>query len=157
MRKLLFKLILFGGIGFALLLTYIFGFTNGTKFAAANYNPEINKIKQIDEDRLWEVVNEWREKQGKSLYKTDIVLCGYANERVKKIQSDWSHDGFHTLKKVDQFTTLGENILNDFDNEETGLNSWLNSTTHKANLDENFSHSCIRCENNYCVQLFGKY
>jgi uncharacterized protein YkwD len=163
MRKLLLKLILFGGIGFALLLTYIFGFTNGTKFAGANYIPESYQAKQISEDRLFKAVNQWRESQNKQTYITSPVLCGFATQRVKEIQSDWSHDGFKELSKTGEvykfqnFSQTGENILRDFSEENGGLESWLNSPTHRANLDSDFTHSCIRCENNYCVQLFGKY
>lgn len=161
MRKLLLKLILFGGIVFALLLTYIFGFTNGTKFTKANAVPESQQSRLVDENELWTIANNWREEQGKTAYTINPILCGFADQRVDEIQTDFSHKGYlliseNKIHKAGGFYRTGENIARDFFNANDVFRSWLSSPTHRENLDENFTESCIRCENNYCVQLFGK-
>lgn len=110
----------------------------------------------INEDRLWVVVNEWRMSENKPSYVKDDSLCSYANQRVQDIQTDFSHDKFVAMKKVDRFIRLGENLSRDFQTNQETLTAWLNSPKHRENLDDNYEYSCIRCSEATCVQLFGK-
>jgi len=158
MKKVMKHVPLLSLVGFILLLTYIFGFMSGTNFGKKTVTPQVcSAAKEVSEDKLLKVVNDWRTSKGKKNYKIDTILCGYATERVKEVKSDWSHKQFKTMNKIDSFITLGENLSKDIFNEAEILNSWLNSPTHRENLENSFTHSCIRCEDNYCVQLFGKY
>ena len=116
------------------------------------YVPEV-----ADEEDLWTEVNDWKYKEAGYTYSKSAILCEYADIRVEQIKTDWSHSGFKAISDSRGFYRLGENLSNNLDTEYVILQSWLNSPTHKANLDENFTHSCIRCEDNYCVHLFGKY
>lgn len=111
---------------------------------------------QIDEDDLLSAVNTWRSESNFTAYKKSDILCGYATRRVKEIQVNWSHDGFENMPRIDSFQILGENLSKDFYTSNKTLNSWLNSPSHKKNLTENFTYTCIRCENNHCVQIFAK-
>lgn len=115
---------------------------------------------QIDEDKLWTVVNEWKYEEDGYSFSKNANLCEYADIRAKQIKTDWSHEGvkdFYPLIYSHGFHNAGENLGRDIVREDYLLNSWLNSPTHRANLEKNYTHSCIRCEDNYCVQLFASY
>ena len=115
------------------------------------------------QEKLWEVVNDWRVSQGKPAYKENPWLCSIAEKRMVEIQKDWSHDGIQRRwnKDMGGFVWMGENLGKEYLSEERMLISWLASPTHRKNLDQNFTHSCIRCQMAgvfpYCVQLFGRY
>lgn len=120
--------------------------------------------KQVSEDRLWNTVNQWRVEQGKPAYEEDQKLCQFADRRAKEIQDNYSHEGFiaiglegsNELLSQTGFTFAGENLSSDFNTEKETLNAWLNSDTHRKNLNDSFKYSCIRCLDNRCVQLFGR-
>lgn len=116
------------------------------------YVPEV-----ADEEDLWTEVNDWKERVGGYRYIKDKKLCEYASIRVEELKKDYSHNGFRNLHRTDSFIKLGENLSSGEEAVNVILQLWLTSPTHKANLDENFTHSCIKCEENYCVHLFGKY
>jgi len=110
------------------------------------------------EEGLWRVVNNWKFGNDGYYYKEDKKLCEYADQRILDIQKDFSHNKFLEMKKTDNFDRVAENLSKDYWGFESEvLQAWLRSTSHKKNLEENFTHSCIKCENSYCVQLFGKY
>lgn len=115
----------------------------------------------ITEERLWSVVNDWKINTSGIGYENNEVLCQQAGLRLKEVQNDWSHDGFNDnaeiAKKTGGFSKVGENLARDYLYESEILNEWLSSASHKKNLDDTYTHSCIKCQNNYCVQLFGKY
>ena len=101
-------------------------------------------------------VQDYRNKNGKSLYIQSDFLCSIAEKRIEVIKSDWSHNGFLNTKYCDN-CTLGENLARNYLFADQTVNSWLDSPTHKANLDRNFTHTCIATDGNYVVQIFGYY
>lgn len=114
------------------------------------------------EEGLWRVVNNWKYGNDGYYYEENSVLCKYAEIRVSEIKSNFSHIGFRNLNdkiyKESKLGELGENLSKDFFSFESELlDRWLNSPTHKKNLEYDFTHSCIKCRDGYCVQLFGKY
>lgn len=111
-------------------------------------------------DSVWERVQQWRVDNGKRTYTRDYYLCYIANTRVKEIQTDWSHNGFwvHVPEMFRHgYYMIGENLARGFSSSESMLNAWLSSDTHRINLENNYTHSCVVCSNNYCVQMFGVY
>lgn len=116
---------------------------------------------KIDEDKLWTTINTWKKQQDGYEYKLDQTLCIFAKNRSLEIQSEWSHDKFEKISQqiTDEtgFPLLGENLSKDIFYPEEALAQWLESPTHKANLDASFTHSCIKCTDGYCVQLFARY
>lgn len=109
----------------------------------------------VSSEKLMSVVNNWRHTQGLKPYTKNDWLCEQAEKRVKEIQIDFSHNGFWNIKG--DYRDLAENLSKDIFNEHQHLNGWLNSASHAANLKANYYFSCIRCENNYCVQLFANF
>lgn len=146
---------------FALFMGVIFGglisYTYATDPRKEDYSSQRNAWKtEISESKLWEVVNTWREDNNLNQYIKDEVLCNYAESRISEIKNDWSHDGFKSMEKIDNFSWLGENLSKETFGENQTLQMWLESPEHRENLEKDFTHSCIKCDNNYCVQIFGK-
>lgn len=121
----------------------------------------------LNEKLMWKLVNDWRKNQGKAEYVIDENLCSLADIRVSEIKTNWSHEGFKERGSSGSdelystgFINVGENLAQSTDgwsDENSLFYNWLNSPSHKENLDKDYSHSCVKCEDNYCVQLFGKY
>lgn len=116
--------------------------------------------RSLDEDKLFLKVQEWREANHKEMYKLDGNLCRLAAVRAVEVRKDWSHDGFlkeGKLMMVSGYQSLGENLARDMRNEDEALTAWLNSPTHKKNLDADFTHSCIVCVDNNCAHEFASF
>lgn len=115
----------------------------------------------ISAEKLMSTVNDWRYSQGLQIYKNDERLCELANARAVESQLDFSHKAFY--KRVDSssvgfgYKDLAENLISGYNDENKALNIWLSSPTHLKNLKYNYSHSCIGCDNNYCVQIFANF
>lgn len=108
------------------------------------------------ETELFSLVQQWRVENDLPQYEIDEKLCKYASVRLTEIQSDWSHSGFKKQSREAGFNHTAENLGKDFQKPESMLNAWLNSETHRANLDRDYTHSCIKCENQHCVHWFRK-
>ena len=108
---------------------------------------------------VWKQVQDWRVESGRSVYRKDYYLCYVASKRAKEIQTDWSHSGFWAYVPVMfklGYKHIGENLAKDFNDAESTLNAWLSSDTHRANLENDYTHSCVSCSNGYCVQMFSR-
>lgn len=150
MKTMLFFII------FLLLIPSISSVAIRAFFAQKPQTQELVPPQPIDEMELLSVVNNWRINQGKTEYYSDPTLCEYADLRVEQIKSDWSHDGFYAMQKDGSFSLLGENLSRYDYSPEYVFGEWLNSPEHRQNLERDFTHSCIRCEDNYCAHIFAK-
>lgn len=115
----------------------------------------------LSSEKLWEIVNDWRVSQNLPVFTYDGRLCDIAKPRLSEIKTDWSHDGFvddfESLRVKLKYQKLGENLARAHFTEEGTLSSWLNSPSHKENLDDSYTHSCIATSDNFVVQIFAKY
>ena len=113
------------------------------------------------EDQVWERINNWKQKEDGYKYIKDNVLCKFAEIRTEQIKTDWSHDGFYKinnqLNQATSFNSYGENLSKDIIYPVEISVSWLNSPKHRENLNKKYTHSCIKCEDYYCVQLFASF
>lgn len=112
----------------------------------------------LNSSKLWALVQNWRIKQGFSAYIENDTLCQLASKRLTQVKKDWSHDQF--LPTGAQFVDynkyrIGENLAKEYFTESQLLTSWLKSPSHRFNLDDSFTHSCIKTEGTYAVQIFG--
>jgi len=117
--------------------------------------------RSVSEEHLWKKVNEWRKSSLLKEYIKDDLLCKYASIRLQDIRSNFDHSDFNDdiSKQIFHeynYTELGENLAKDYQLEEQIIINWLTSPPHYKNLIDNFTHSCIKCEDSYCVQLFAK-
>lgn len=114
------------------------------------------------EDRLWDVVQNWRISQGLAAHAKDSRMCRLAELRLPEIKVNWSHDGFVNNSHYSAicpdsncFASMSENLSNGYYSEQENLNGWLNSPAHREALQKNYTYSCIKCQDGYCVQEFA--
>lgn len=137
------------------LLVVVFGI-NRLRVQSTNTNNVISS------SQLFEDVNQWRATENKPAFIENAELCSLATVRLEEIQDDWSHDGFlpkaNPLVEQKKFVMLGENLASQYQagDEKLILNTWLLSPSHKANLDADFTQSCMKCDDDSCVQIFAK-
>lgn len=106
----------------------------------------------IDETRLFKAVNEFRTKEGLSVYTENSRSCELASQRVNDIQTEFSHRLF--FSRVIVWEQVSENLSIGFPNETEIVHAWVYSRTHRENLLKPYPKSCIRCVSNRCVQIF---
>lgn len=146
-------------VGFAIVVLMLL-------FAAREYGAYIEitsyKVKEIklDEQKLFDLVNEYRGKHQLPILEKSELLCEFAGIRIPQIKKDWSHEGalnlFEYYEKRGNLQYMGENLAKDLDSESSAIRGWIDSLKHKENLDYPYTESCIRCEGTYCVQIFAK-
>ena len=132
----------------------------------AEFTIRKNKLKQLepvqvvktfpDQDQLWDLVNNWRKDNSLPKYTRHEGLCVIAEKRATEISTDFNHrkltsDEYYPLQPM----IVSENISKS-DSATSALSGWLGSRPHAQALNDNFTHSCIKCDNNYCVQLFAQ-
>lgn len=116
---------------------------------------------ELDSEKLWSLIQNWRQSEGLKPYIKDQRLCKLASTRLEQIKIDWSHDQFvPTVRK--QFSKkmdyeIGENLASDFRNEKSLLDDWLESPSHLANLKERYTYSCIEIDKWNAVQIFANF
>lgn len=119
-------------------------------------NPPEVQPKTLDQNKIENLVNEWRGTHDYPQFIEDPRLCTYAAERAEEIKIDWSHDKFLEDSCNVGFNTCGENLAKGYTTEEQVLEAWLDSPKHRENLEKDFKYMCIECKDGYCAQQFGK-
>lgn len=112
------------------------------------------------ESTIFNLVQEYRSKQGLPAMTIDPLLCKYASIRAEEIKTDWSHNGFLNkvspqIYKESKYRKLGENLAKDFNSDQDMFQGWLNSPLHRENIDYPYTKTCLVCSSHYCAQLFG--
>ena len=117
----------------------------------------------INEQALFDLVQRFRVENNLTPYKKSDLLCQIANYRLKEIKLNFSHTGFFSLPHsfCPHGCSLGENLAdkgyNSTTNEKKTLNQWLLSPEHAKNLKADYTHSCLKSDGRYTVQIFGYY
>ena len=122
--------------------------------------------RKLDGGKLFNLVNEYRNKNGLRQMTWYLPLCEYAKRRSSEVKTDWSHEGYYIeasnsgelYKSIcPECYKTGENLARDFYSEEAILQAWINSPTHKVNLDDDWDWGCAMVySNTYVSMLFGK-
>ena len=108
--------------------------------------------KDIDEQELWDLIQEWRKSSGLTEYIENPELCRVSSIRVLQIQDVFDHNTL-VLKSLPY--SVAENLIRDQAPAEISLQAWLNSPSHRENLEGDYKYSCLRCDKSYCVQIFS--
>lgn len=110
-------------------------------------------------DTLIYMIDHYKQGYSGYIYHRDERLCEFASYRLDQIQQEFKHfdkNDSRSFLSSTKYQMIGENLSQGFERPESVLRAWLDSKTHKENLDRDFTHSCIRCNNNKCVQIFAK-
>lgn len=116
--------------------------------------------KDLNENVLFDLVQTWRTKSDLPIYKKSERLCDVAAVRLKKVKVSFSHDGFIEQAVASDwygYNGVAENLVRGFHSEQDSLDGWLGSPKHLENLEKPFTESCIKCDKNTCIHIFGGY
>lgn len=164
MKKLLL-LLLIGLFG-------LFCFVAGTSYQIKATKPIVKRVEVIkpapfDQKILWSLIQSYRIDNNLAPYIKDQNLCSYANERLPEVAEKFNHTGFERTSqaRVNTFklAVMAENLVGLYPYtgnsiEVAAFYAWLNSPPHKKTLDNpTYTHSCLRCDIENCVHLFGAY
>jgi hypothetical protein len=146
---------------FILIGAFILGAFVYRYFSLNAQPPETYQEITMSQDKLWQLVNNWRIENNLNDYQKDYFLCGVANEIIENPSHDFSKENpetqeFISIMNENGYSKYGIIASRDKQSERDILYYWITSA-QKDILQDSFTHSCIRCENNYCVQLFAKY
>lgn len=122
----------------------------------------------IDEVRLYDLIQNWRVENGLEPYQEDERLCDIAEDRVNDtIDPNNVHAGFEQKMTNGTYSFVGDSISVSENvayhtyisegSEENILRSWLNSTEHAETLKKPYRYSCVRCENDNCIHIFSSF
>lgn len=118
--------------------------------------PVPTPIQNLDSDKLFQLVNEWRTQNGYQPYIVDERLCKIASDRADDLINDFSHQDLYD-KYSNYPYVMQENIVHSETSESVALKWWLNSPSHLAGLQKPYVYSCIRCYKNDCSQIFSSF
>ena len=117
----------------------------------------------LNENRLWLLVQQWRENNGYNLYLKDPEICRIAKERAIE-QYKLGHLDYHKgfLDRYSSYPyVISENIVTSSgygnEGEQAALNWWLSSPPHHAALEKPYTHACIKCSGSICVHIFTSW
>lgn len=116
--------------------------------------------KNLNENIIFEKVNNWREANGYPRYIKDERACKIAETRIGEVKLNWSHEDFKGYRWTNicpNGCLLGENLARDFPNEIIMIRWWIESPLHRRNLEESFEGSCVKCSGTICVHIFVRY
>lgn len=109
-----------------------------------------------NEDDLFQTVNEWRVQTNRLAYKKSEATCDFASVRAPQLKTDYSHNGFYEhAKNLPKGQYFSENIAAGYIYADQTLKGWLASPPHRKALEADYTHSCIKCDSGYCVQIFS--
>ena len=123
------------------------------------YNPPkpiIISLKQINEQKLFDLIQKYRYENYLPTYSKSDFLCNIADKRLQQIKTDFSHIIFSTSHYCDN-CVISENLAKDFHDEQVLFTAWLNSPTHAQILKVPYTYSCLKTDGNNTVQIFGYY
>lgn len=119
------------------------------------------------ESELLKIVNDHRVSLGASILEFNAVAYEYANTHNDYMisKSEISHDNFSSrASKISSETNaieVAENVAKNFSNATQVFDGWLNSSSHKATMEGDYTHTAISVKRNdagdyYFVQMFFK-
>jgi uncharacterized protein YkwD len=114
--------------------------TSSTKKVVTTYNYNDAEL------QLATLINNYRQSKGLSTLQI-INHISYKSEEHnfymidnKVVNHDYFQDRADNLMQVLGATNVGENIAYNYTTPDGAMNAWLNSPTHKANIEGDFTH-----------------
>lgn len=155
LNKLLYAVL----IGLILVAYSYIGFVGYQSYKDSKFfkSPTSLQRSGLDENILWNLVNDWETKQGYQSYIKDENLCNAASRLIND-ESLWSDKQW--FKKIGlnsnfQYNNGFNSTINNY-SEEAALNNWTSNNDTLKNLkDTYFQYSCIKCEKFKCFQVLA--
>lgn len=139
----------------------------GNKKNEVKYIPRIDSTKRevtpypeksLDAQKVFELINQHRQKIGLPIFQKDENLCQIAQSREPELYNEIfvtgnMHSGLYN-RNLPFWVT--ENLKYGGTEEQT-INWWLGSPIHRSAIEGNYTYSCGACFGATCVQLFTNY
>ncbi len=123
---------------------------------ASSKTSDVIEVPELDAEKLFNLINQWRNSEGREIFTKDDRICELTNIRANDTPLD-NHKGFVELMKKSTLPSkmvFEENLAFDW-SEQKMLDGWLTSASHAATLRKDYKYSCVSCKGNYCVQIFS--
>jgi uncharacterized protein YkwD len=149
---------------FSILFVYLVAVYSAGRFIAINYAQKPTPVSavtptkqaELNADKLWSLIQEWRESEGLQPYIKDQRLCEIAKDRADD-NIDY-HKGFMEKYDTPEYPfVMQENSVWGYSSEEYSLNGWLNSPPHRETLEKPYTHSCVATYKNNAIQIFSNF
>lgn len=150
----MFKKFIFIFLVLALLILYI----DKDSQPANNVSPSPSPKIELDSEKLWNLVNEYRLSKNLPAFIKHQDLCKIAQERAPEIKNEINdpHSGFLTRYKNYPYR-ISENGETSAIDEQDALGGWIKSAPHHQALLADWQYSCIACSDHHCVQIFSNF
>lgn len=127
---------------------------NTSKANSAPVQTEVGLDTELDSNKLWNLIQDWREKSGYIKYEKSDILCDVANKRAEYLltNGDDNHMGFFNMNFAYE---VSENYILDAFSERNALSGWKSSSGHLATLKRDYKYSCVSTKENVAVQIFS--
>lgn len=159
-RFVLTVFIFFIGFVTALILTPVIDQTDNEPLVLTQTQSLASQY-DFNEKKLFDLIQRFRFENNLKPYSKSDILCAFAEERLPEIQQNFSHDAFEERIENNSFTFyyhgLAENLIKENGDEFQTFNGWLHSASHAANLKAPYTHSCVKCNQSTCIQVFGSF
>lgn len=117
----------------------IFGFCANIALQKIQQKQQIKESLSVNsEESFWKIFNEYRQKNNLPQLQINEGLCKVAEVRAKEVSANWSHENwsaFDLFKECKTCYHFGENLGMYYNHPQNLLNAWIESPSHKANLD----------------------
>lgn len=150
------KIILSIFIILSILSSYCLGYNIAKKQYFIQKTSTFIPLKQINEQKLFDLIQKYRYENYLPTYKKSDFLCKIADQRLQQIKTDFTHTIFFNSHFCDN-CTISENLARRFYDEQVLLNAWLNSPSHSKILKVPYTYSCLKTDGNNTIQIFGYY
>jgi uncharacterized protein YkwD len=115
---------------------------------------------QPDPQVLESLVNSRRIEAGLPGLEHNPTLCPFARTRAAQSINNWSHQGFEEAMEVLYFQQpkimrTGENLVRDYKSDQERVDAWMASPSHRKNILDPFTSTCVECVNMNCAQIFA--
>lgn len=135
-------------IAFIILSTFTAIYTISTHFLALE--------KGKSKEQVWKDIQEWRIQNGLRPYSERDDVCRFANERLKAVTLNFSHDGFIEKANLEfPKANVSENLMfvGLINRNKDPLQSWLNSPSHRKNLEKDEPYGCLAANDRTYVHI----
>jgi uncharacterized protein YkwD len=159
---------LYSKLLFSLLFVVIITISNSCSNESLDIQHEDNEaLNPSIENQIFKLVNDHRIDIGKQALKQNSFANSLAKEHTlymideKKISHDNFDQRFEKLSSTEKAFKIGENVASGQKTAQSVMNSWLNSSGHRKNIEGDFTHIGISAIKNksdiyYFTQLFFK-
>jgi uncharacterized protein YkwD len=111
----------------------------------------------LDSDKIFDLVNQYRESQGLTPFERDDKVCELAQVRSTEIPAEIAAKTLHSgLYNRNLPYWIFENAKYG-SNEEGTVAWWLASPLHHKSIVADYKFSCVKCTGSYCSELFTSF